>query len=142
MFLFFLDDGDTSVFPIDICQLKVDDITCPEPHFDPRHNHGGPSQFYRSFVQLPVLFDPPGLVFSEDIHKLFSGSTSWIDAQVEIAVLYVTCIFQKNKESPDDPEARTPSAKGSVTVLCAEAIEYIRIELFKSGKITIHKIPA
>ena len=74
-----LNDGDASVPPVDITEFQVDDITCTETHFDPRHHHGDPTKFYRAVIAFSVLFDPLALIFRQDIHDRFSGSAPGID---------------------------------------------------------------
>lgn len=138
----FLDDGDAPLAPVYVRELQVDDITCPEPHPDARHYHGDPSERYRAVSTFPVLLDLFALVFREDIDHFFPGSTSGVNAQMEMLVLYLAGIFQKDDKSPYDSEAGRLSIESLVPVLKAELLEGIRVYAPESGIIMVCQIPA
>ena len=90
---------------------------------------------------FPVLLDPFALVFREDIDHFFPGSTSGINTQMEMFVLYLASVFQKDDKSPYDSEAGRPSFESLMTVLKAELLEGIRINRPEAGIIMAGQIP-
>ena len=128
--------------PVYVRELQVNDIACPEPHPDARHYHGDPSERYRAVSTFPVLLDPFALVLREDIDHFFPGHTSGINAQMEMCVLYLVGIFQKDDKSPYDHEAGGLSVESLVPVLNAELLESICVYAHESGIIMVCQIPA